>query len=99
MGVPDPEKTQKDLATQCASKLNRAVRPDMAVERVHYFVDMVFYHRVLKCHVLVELKMGTFSHENIGQLSFELDGKKLLVYGENGSGKSSKYKQNQASAQ
>ena len=35
----------------------------------HYFVDMVFYHRVLKCHVLVELKVGAFSHENIGQLN------------------------------
>ncbi|MBI4830791.1 MAG: DUF1016 family protein [Candidatus Lindowbacteria bacterium] len=35
----------------------------------HNFVDLVFYHRVLKCHVLVELKLGQFSHENIGQLN------------------------------
>ena len=35
----------------------------------HNFVDLVFYHRVLKCHVLVELKLGRFSHENIGQLN------------------------------
>jgi hypothetical protein len=35
----------------------------------HYFVDMVFYHRILKCHVLVELKVGAFTHENIGQLN------------------------------
>jgi ATP-dependent DNA helicase RecG len=33
-GVPDPDKVQKDLATQCASILNIAVRPEMAVERV-----------------------------------------------------------------
>lgn len=33
------------------------------------FIDLVFYHRVLKCHVLVELKLGKFSHENIGQLN------------------------------
>jgi hypothetical protein len=32
-------------------------------------VDLVFYHRVLKCHVLVELKLEQFSHENIGQLN------------------------------
>ena len=32
-------------------------------------VDMVFYHRILKCHVLVELKIEEFSHENIGQLN------------------------------
>ncbi len=35
----------------------------------HYFVDMVFYRRILKCHVLVELKVGAFTHENIGQLN------------------------------
>jgi len=35
----------------------------------HNFVNLVFYHRVLKCHVLVELKLEPFSHENIGQLN------------------------------
>lgn len=35
----------------------------------HGFVDLVFYHRVLKCHVLVELKTDTFTHENLGQLN------------------------------
>lgn len=33
------------------------------------FVDLVFYHRVLKCHVLIELKVAGFSHEHIGQLN------------------------------
>ncbi len=35
----------------------------------HNFVDLVFYHRVLKCHVLVELKLEQFSHESIGRLN------------------------------
>ena len=35
----------------------------------HNFIDLVFYHRILKCHVLVELKLEDFSHENIGQLN------------------------------
>jgi hypothetical protein len=35
----------------------------------HNFIDLVFYHRILKCHVLVELKLDEFSHENIGQLN------------------------------
>jgi predicted nuclease of restriction endonuclease-like (RecB) superfamily len=35
----------------------------------HFFVDLVFYHRILKCHVLVELKLERFSHENLGQLN------------------------------
>lgn len=35
----------------------------------HFFVDLVFYHRILKCHVLVELKLAAFNHENLGQLN------------------------------
>lgn len=34
----------------------------------YFFCDLVFYHRVLKCHVLAEIKVGSFSHEHIGQL-------------------------------
>jgi predicted nuclease of restriction endonuclease-like (RecB) superfamily len=34
----------------------------------YYFCDLVFYHRVLKCHILAEIKVGSFSHEHIGQL-------------------------------
>ena len=33
------------------------------------FIDLVFYHRILKCHVLIELKLQAFSHDNIGQLN------------------------------
>jgi predicted nuclease of restriction endonuclease-like (RecB) superfamily len=35
----------------------------------HFFVDLVFYHRILKCHVLIELKVATFTHEHLGQLN------------------------------
>ena len=33
------------------------------------FVDLVFYHRILKCHVLIELKISDFNHEHLGQLN------------------------------
>ena len=36
---------------------------------IHNFVDLVFYHRILKCHILVELKVDEFTHEHIGQLN------------------------------
>lgn len=39
----------------------------------YYYVDLVFYHRILKCHVLVELKTEPFNHENIGQLNTYLN--------------------------
>ena len=35
----------------------------------YFFVDLVFYNRILKCHVLVELKVGSFSHEHLGQIN------------------------------
>jgi predicted nuclease of restriction endonuclease-like (RecB) superfamily len=35
----------------------------------YFFIDLVFYHRILKCHVLVELKIEDFNHHNIGQLN------------------------------
>jgi len=41
----------------------------MLIGGEHFFVDLVFYHRILKCHILVELKLEKFSHENIGQLN------------------------------
>jgi predicted nuclease of restriction endonuclease-like (RecB) superfamily len=34
----------------------------------YFFIDLVFYHRVLKCHVLVDLKLKEVEHEHIGQL-------------------------------
>ncbi|MFH2046575.1 MAG: PDDEXK nuclease domain-containing protein [Pseudomonadota bacterium] len=39
------------------------------IGNTYNFIDLVFYHRILKCHVLVELKLAGFNHENIGQLN------------------------------
>ncbi|HEY8915151.1 MAG TPA: PDDEXK nuclease domain-containing protein [Chitinophaga sp.] len=39
----------------------------------HFFIDLVFYHRILKCHVLVELKVDAFNHVNAGQLNTYLN--------------------------
>lgn len=33
-----------------------------------YFIDMVFYHRILKMHCLLELKISAFDHTHISQL-------------------------------
>ncbi len=35
----------------------------------YFFVDLVFYHRLLRCHVLIELKVDRFRHEYLGQLN------------------------------
>ena len=38
-----------------------------------YKVDLVFYHRILKCFVPVDLKIGEVQHEDIGQMNFYLN--------------------------
>ena len=39
----------------------------------YYFIDLVFYHRILKCHILIELKVEEFNHANAGQLNTYLN--------------------------
>ena len=38
-----------------------------------YKIDLVFYHRILKCFVLIDLKRGEIQHEDIGQMNFYLN--------------------------
>jgi len=39
----------------------------------HFFVDLVFYHRILKCFVLIDLKRGEIEHNDIGQMNLYLN--------------------------
>lgn len=39
----------------------------------HFFVDLVFYHRILKCFVLIDLKRGEIEHHDIGQMNLYLN--------------------------
>lgn len=39
----------------------------------HYRIDLVFYHRILKCHVLIDLKMVEFDHADAGQMNLYLN--------------------------
>ena len=39
----------------------------------HYFVDLVFYHRILKCFVLIDLKINEVEHLDIGQMNLYLN--------------------------
>ena len=38
------------------------------IDGEYFFVDLVFYHRILHCHVLFELKMTDFKPDYMGQL-------------------------------
>jgi predicted nuclease of restriction endonuclease-like (RecB) superfamily len=39
----------------------------------HYRIDLVFYHRILKCHILIDLKMNEFDHTDAGQMNVYLN--------------------------
>lgn len=39
------------------------------IDTDYYTVDLVFYHRILHCHVLIELKTEKFNHKHISQLN------------------------------
>lgn len=39
------------------------------IDDEYFFVDLVFYHRILKCHVLVELKTKKFNYADMAQLN------------------------------
>jgi predicted nuclease of restriction endonuclease-like (RecB) superfamily len=34
----------------------------------HFYIDLVFYHTILKCYVIIDLKTGKLTHQDIGQL-------------------------------
>ncbi|MBY0502529.1 MAG: DUF1016 domain-containing protein [Bryobacteraceae bacterium] len=38
----------------------------------HYRVDLVFYHRILRCFVLLDLNLGEVRHDDIGQMNLYL---------------------------
>ena len=39
----------------------------------HFYIDLVFYHRILKCFVLIDLKIKQVEHNDIGQMNLYLN--------------------------
>ena len=42
----------------------------ITVDGDHFYIDLVFYHRTLRCFVLIDLKVGQLTHGDIGQMLF-----------------------------
>jgi len=40
----------------------------ITLEGDHFYIDLVFYHTILKCFVLIDLKVGKLTHQDLGQL-------------------------------
>ncbi|MDD4645257.1 MAG: PDDEXK nuclease domain-containing protein [Bacteroidales bacterium] len=45
----------------------------VTIDNEHYFIDLVFYHRILKCFVLIDLKTRKVKHQDIGQINLYLN--------------------------
>jgi predicted nuclease of restriction endonuclease-like (RecB) superfamily len=71
---------EKELETELLNKLQLfllelgkgfsfvARQKRITAENEHFFIDLVFYNYLLKCFVLLDLKAGKLSHQDIGQM-------------------------------
>jgi len=42
----------------------------ITIDGDHFFIDLVFYNYILKCFVLIDLKVGKLIHQDVGQMDF-----------------------------
>lgn len=82
--IQRPEDIVKDTYTLEFLNLpekNRYTEQDLAfigrqyhitINNRHYHIDLVFYHRILKCFVLIDLKKNAVRHQDIGQMNMYL---------------------------
>jgi predicted nuclease of restriction endonuclease-like (RecB) superfamily len=80
-----PEYSESDLEKALLNKIQdflielgngfcfEARQKRITIENEHDRVDLVFYHRILKCHILIELKARAFSPADVGQMNFYLN--------------------------
>ena len=40
----------------------------ITLDNEHFYIDLVFYNRILRCFVIFELKIGKLTHKDLGQL-------------------------------
>lgn len=55
----------------------------ITIDNEHDRIDLVFYHRILKCHLLIDLKTRKFKHDDAGQMNFYLNYFKNEVMADN----------------
>jgi predicted nuclease of restriction endonuclease-like (RecB) superfamily len=86
LGIPErSEYTENQLETALINHLQaflmelgkgfcfEARQKRITVNNQHHYIDLVFYHRILKCHVLIELKIREFNYTDAGQMNFYLN--------------------------
>ncbi len=81
LGIPSGVLSEEQLETALLNALQAFIlelghgfcfehrQKRILIDGEYYFADLVFYHRILKCHVIVELKVDAFKHEHLAQLN------------------------------
>lgn len=86
LNIPQNHKyTEKELETRLIDNLEHFLlelgkgfafigrQYRITLNNTHYYVDLVFYHRILKCFVLIDLKIGKVNQLDIGQINLYLN--------------------------
>lgn len=81
LGLEETDKyTESDLETAIINKLEHFLtelgkgflfvgrQQRITIEDEHFYVDLVFYNRLLQCFVLIDLKIGKLKHQDLGQM-------------------------------
>lgn len=86
LGLPEQERyTEKQLEKRIIENLQTFLlelgkgfafigsQYRITLNNTHFYVDLVFYHRILKCFILIDLKIGEAKHQHIGQMNMYLN--------------------------
>lgn len=80
-----PVYSENDLETELLDKIEdflmelgngfcfEARQKRITIGNEHDRIDLVFYQRIIKCHVLIDLKTRAFSHADVGQMNYYLN--------------------------
>lgn len=81
LGLPEsPRMTESHLETALISNLQTFLlelgkgfafvsrQERITLDGDHFYIDLVFYHTILKCYILIDLKVGKLTHGDLGQL-------------------------------
>ncbi len=81
LGLPEsPRFSETDLENELINKLKYfllelgkgytfvARQKRISFDERHFFIDLVFYNRLLRCFVLIDLKIGDLKHQDLGQI-------------------------------
>lgn len=82
LNLPEPERySEKELESALCNNLESFLlelgkgftfvgrQQRITINNIHYYVDLVFYHRILRCFVLIDLKINDVKHQDIGQMN------------------------------